>query len=424
MKSLSNFLFILVAICSFFLQSCEDTCKETVTYTRFDPVYKGYESIRDEAGYEVARDVERPGKIYVYGQYLFINELEKGIHIFDNSNPSNPINLGFFNLPGNVDMAVKNNLLYADSYIDLVTIDISNISNPTVVNRVKEVFPYGYNKLISREGVIIDWIPNEVTETRPCENFNAGLAFESFLLDGSAAFITVNASASAASAPSVTGVGGSMARFTLAGSYLYTVDNTNLRTFDLSTPTAPKNTTNPQIDTRGIETIFHYNGSLFIGSEDGMHIYGLNNPGSPNKLSVFEHIRACDPVVVQGDYAYVTLRGNNGFCWGTNNQLDIINISNLRAPRLHKTYPMNSPFGVGIDGNNLFICEGSQGLKLFDAQDINNITLQEHYTGVNSFDVIPFNNILMMTGEDGILQFDYSQSGSLQLLSTIPVVHP
>ena len=37
---------------------------------------------------------------------------------------------------------------------------------------------------------------------------------------------------------------------------------------------------------------------------------------------------SCDPVVVQGDYAFVTLRGGTE-CQGFSNQLDIIDISTL-----------------------------------------------------------------------------------------------
>ena len=41
------------------------------------------------------------------------------------------------------------------------------------------------------------------------------------------------------------GVGGSLARFTLAGNYLYVVDETNLKTFDVTNPANPilKNST-------------------------------------------------------------------------------------------------------------------------------------------------------------------------------------
>lgn len=84
-----------------------------------------------------------PGKIYTKDQYLFINELKEGIHIIDNRNPSAPTPVAFVRIPGNGDMAIRNNILYADSYMDLVTFDISNPSSIQAINRVQNVFPNG-----------------------------------------------------------------------------------------------------------------------------------------------------------------------------------------------------------------------------------------------------------------------------------------
>lgn len=64
-------------------------------------------------------------------------------------------------------MAIKNDMLYADSYIDLVSIDISDLNNPKEVDRVTSVFPYTVpqikdgNYLMAEidedKGVVIDW---------------------------------------------------------------------------------------------------------------------------------------------------------------------------------------------------------------------------------------------------------------------------
>src|SRR5687768_11739949 len=61
-----------------------------------------------------ARSVNNPGKIYVYGQYLLINETGQGIHVYDNTSSSSPEPVGFIQLLGNTDMAIKDNRLYAD----------------------------------------------------------------------------------------------------------------------------------------------------------------------------------------------------------------------------------------------------------------------------------------------------------------------
>ena len=62
----------------------------------------------------------------MYGNYIFLNEVNKGVHIIDNSNPAKPSIKAFINIPGNVDIAVKGSTLYADLFADLVVVDISN----------------------------------------------------------------------------------------------------------------------------------------------------------------------------------------------------------------------------------------------------------------------------------------------------------
>lgn len=81
-----------------------------------------------------------PGKIYLYGKYLFINELQEGIHIVDNSDPVHPVFKKFIKIPGNIDMAIKSNVLYADNITDLVAFDISDMENITLTKRIKNIY--------------------------------------------------------------------------------------------------------------------------------------------------------------------------------------------------------------------------------------------------------------------------------------------
>jgi hypothetical protein len=85
-----------------------------------------------------ARPLVRPGKIYVVSTYLLINEKYQGIHVFDNSDPSHPRALGFLQLAGNTEMAVRNNVLYADHLTDLVALDVSDWNNIHELSRLKQ----------------------------------------------------------------------------------------------------------------------------------------------------------------------------------------------------------------------------------------------------------------------------------------------
>lgn len=57
-----------------------------------------------------SRALREPGKIYLYGKYLLVNGKRQDIHVFDHTNPAEPVNLGFLPLPGNTDMAIQDGL--------------------------------------------------------------------------------------------------------------------------------------------------------------------------------------------------------------------------------------------------------------------------------------------------------------------------
>jgi len=120
----------------------------TVEYCEYEPIYLSYSDLRKPVAAAAPEALSQSGKIYVYGNLILFNELNRGIHVIDNANPAAPINLLFLPVPGNIDIAVKDNILYADSYIDLVAIDISDPGNSHEVNRVESVFPYDPYQII------------------------------------------------------------------------------------------------------------------------------------------------------------------------------------------------------------------------------------------------------------------------------------
>ena len=301
MKNSTVGFFILFL--AFSLQSCvKDTCENVYTYQRFDPVFVKPEILRQKIVAGSTKELVTTGKIYVYGDYLLINEPDLGIHIVDNKNPAKPDFISFVKIPGNSDLAVRNGLLYADSYIDLVVLDLKNPQNVREVYRVENAFPsYGKDEKL---GLLVAYKAAGVTESFPCSE-NAGNTF----FEGNVIWTRDNNSlTSGLKTPSGTvGIGGSTARFTMNQGLLYTVSTSNLSTFKLEDNGATK-----QVSTQNVgwnnETIYPFEGLLFIGSQTGMYIYGLDNPEKPSLLSTFEHWRACDPVVSDGKTAFVTLR--------------------------------------------------------------------------------------------------------------------
>ena len=220
------------------------------------------------------------------------------------------------------------------------------------------------------------------------------------------------------------GQGGSMARFCISGNTLYTVDHFELKLFDITNAEDPVfYDGKTQSLGFGVETIFPMDTLLFIGSQIGMYIYDISKPLFPQKLAFESHITSCDPVVAQGNYAYVTLNSNSTLCGRGNNTLLVYDIQNPKQPQLVKEVDLRSPKGLGIDGDKLFICD--KGLKVFDVKDPKNpLWMDDLYsTDVNvedAYDVIPVNGVLMLVASNGFFQFDYS-GDKLNLLSKIEV---
>jgi hypothetical protein len=398
--------------------ACNDQVKATVTYSVNEPVYMSFGEFRAARPLQQVQAMENPGKICLYGDYLFINEIEKGIHVVDNRNPASPQPVAFIELLGNIDIAVKGNLLYADSYIDLVWFDVSNPAQPVAGGRLENVFrhilpsvsnDYPVTEVDFEKGVIVGWNVKTITEEedvnryRPCLNCMYDVAVADGSYNGGGGSTTMT---------------GSMARFAVYGDYLYVVHEGMLKVFLLSGNRVTAGS--EQYLTWNVETIFAYEQKLFLGTTSGLLIYDITQPDAPAYLSSLNHVVGCDPVVVQGDYAYVTVRGGNA-CGQNLSLLEVVDISNPAQPFTKASFDMASPYGLGIDGNILFVCD--EGLKVFNAAEPQQINskLLSHFSNIAGFDVIPYNGILMLIGSDGLYQYDYSDIKNIKQLSVLSV---
>lgn len=421
-----NLPFIIIISLPF---SCEDRFVES--YNANVPVYMTYEELRSAVETVEPVQLKNPGKLYFKDDFIFINENQEGVHVIDNSDPSAPQNITFITIPGNVDISIKGNVLFADSYVDLVAIDIANLNDIKEIDRLKDVFPcilpyydvaYKVENVDEKKGVIVDWKIEEVEKSvdRNQPRYPVYPYYDYMITAETMSPVKMNSGGAGNS--SSFGIGGSMARFTIAGNILYALHQNSLKIFDISSPTEMLDNGEKGIGW-GMETIFPYNNHLFIGTQTGMLIYSISSPTNPTHVSTFQHIRSCDPVVVDDEYAYVTLRDGNN-CGETVNQLDVINIENYSNPFLVKSYPMTNPHGLGIDNKTLFICDGDAGLKIYDATDPKKIKDNHLVTfdGMNAYDVIPVNDVLLMIGADGFYQYDYEDIYNISLLSHIPVV--
>ncbi|MEO1010230.1 MAG: hypothetical protein AAFX53_02935 [Bacteroidota bacterium] len=414
MKTKLTAVFFVVA--SFVFLSCDRNSDdgEFAEYVVATPLMMDRAEFRSSIAILPPQRIEESGKIYAYKDYIFVNDKYRGVHVIDNSNPRNPKKINFLQIAGNVDISVKDDFLYADSIMDLLVFDISDIGNIKEVNRLENVLQEYLAWPV--EADIYDWEGASSGDIQVgwelrTERMAIAEYEENFLAPRTDALEFANTADT-----DNTGQGGSLARFKIVGDFLYAVDSHNINIFEIS------DLANPQAREDvfagfDIETIFNQGEHLFLGSMRGMYIYDISSPEKPEFVSEFVHGTACDPVVVDGDYAYVTLRGGNG-CGATDSGLYIVDISDISVPELKVFYPLDGPYGLGIKDEKLFICDGDSGLKVYDKTNVENLVSLNHFKNVTTFDVIPLEDHLLMVGDQILYQYQYL-TDDITLLSTM-----
>ncbi|WP_394974832.1 LVIVD repeat-containing protein [uncultured Croceitalea sp.] len=395
-----NILFGLTIIL-FTFSSCNDDDGEYADYLVARPLVISKTEFARSVAIVDPIPINESGKIYAYEDYIFINDKYQGVHVINNSNPESPQKVAFIKIPGNIDISVKGNFLYADSITDLIVLDISNINEIKQVNRLEGVlrdnvvFPAGaeifeWGTIDYENDIVVGW--ETVVERRKIEEVSQPDIFIDF---------AENANDSGGNI----GQGGSLARFKIVDDYLYAVDSHTINVFEISDLANPLDLEDVYAGF-DIETIFNRGNHLFLGSMRGMYIYDITSPATPEYVSEFQHGTACDPVVVDDNYAYVTLRGGN-FCGATESGLFIVDISTIENPELKVIYPMDEPYGLGIKDDKLFVCDGASGLKVYNKSNVPDLPQLNHFKDIVTFDVIPMDEQLLMIGDGILYQYKY-----------------
>ncbi len=225
------------------------------------------------------------------------------------------------------------------------------------------------------------------------------------------------------------GTNGSYSGIVIVNDFMYRVDEEALFTFNVSNPQEIV-----QVDRQLvgflIESIYHMEGILFIGSGEALHIFEIAEDGIPVRKSETSYLKfsqdqtPCDPVISDGNHAFVTLSSSFtliGTCGRASeiNELRIYDINDLSNPVEVNSIGMENPKGLAYDGDLLFVCENDGGLKVFDKSNVLDLQLLHHFKGINTYDVIAKNGLLIVIGKGAIYQFDYSSIDDMELISTL-----
>jgi hypothetical protein len=420
--------FSLLVLSTFFIISvfsCADKCEELREFVEYEPVYIDQAEYEKAVTLDAPQDVINAGVIATYGQHLFVNEYNRGIHIINNSDPANPVNEGFISINNNKHFAIKDGIVLANRYNDLVAVNIRNVNAIQEVQRISNVFPD--ESQVTPQGIIAYYNRTSKITTQTCEQpFWGDFWFDEDVFMVSATEVmpqTMNTSdARALSAGQTVGTStsSSSARFTIAKDFLYVLNSWSLEVFDISNPSAPNRQNQIGVGTNGNpETLFPLNDYLFIGANSGMGIYDLSNPGNPQHISNFSHSTSCDPVVANEEFAYVTLRSGQR-CNGFTNQLDILDIRNINNPTLMSSVELDNPRGLTIIGNHVLVCDGKEGVVIFNVADPRNAQLVGRFPDQQANDILPISNaVVAVSGDNGIFQLDVSDLAAPTLLSFV-----
>lgn len=170
MKRIQILLILLVTFAS--LQSCcylgdcndDDIGDPFFIETEYTPVIMDRTEFENSVELLPVRPIVNTGKIYAFGNLLFVNETYEGFHVILNSNPSNPIPLNFIKSPGATDISVRNGVYYINQAVDLIAISYDDENAGfTVSKRIRNVFPSlrspdGFYQFTSENQIVVNWI--------------------------------------------------------------------------------------------------------------------------------------------------------------------------------------------------------------------------------------------------------------------------
>ncbi|WP_139170969.1 LVIVD repeat-containing protein [Lutibacter oricola] len=154
---------VILLIVYVLLVSCWPPADNPPIYSMYEPEIMTRSDFDNSIVLKEVKEIQESGKIYVIGDFLYINDKNSGFHILNNNNPKTPFKQSFIEAPGATDVAVRNNTLYINQATDLVVLTLNNSTGGlNVEKRLKNVFPVmmspdGYFPNIEDNEVVVNW---------------------------------------------------------------------------------------------------------------------------------------------------------------------------------------------------------------------------------------------------------------------------
>ena len=414
--------YLLLGSIMLILSSCgKDTGTAEVTYFKAEAVYGNLEDSRNTTLNAPATEIVNPGKIYIGDDFILIGEEGVGVHVIDNSNPSNPVNTNFINIPGNKEFFVEGDKLYAESVYDFMIIDISNVRSATLDTRANDII--AQPSVNDKGEALLKFNYSQVTETLEIGSD----VFNEATINNYAYFDYLDQVIPNSAVPSsfagTSGQSGTVNRIAVDGDNIFVITKNDLKVME-KTASSIDLVANEKIWGTTLETIFSHNDHVFLGTTNSMEIYDVSTPTNPRALDRFDHATSCDPVYPKGDFAYVTLRTGDlaRTCPGDINALVTVNVEDYNNLVQTSEIEMESPYGMTSKDEILYVGEGENGLKMFDISNPGQPSLIKFDQGIEAYDIIVHPNNrsqILIAGPEGLEQYMVDEVFDFQLESVI-----
>lgn len=171
------FIFLSLVVIS--LYACDKTELDLYDGPGKKPVYLPANELGDISS-ESPQPIVASGTIFLRDTLLFMLEQYKGIHVFSLKDSIQTVNLTFIKIPAITDFTLSGHYIYADSWKDIVVVDISNLYQAHESSRVRNVlspslFPPlydGYFECVDEsKGAVVGWEDAELTNAK-CVTLN------------------------------------------------------------------------------------------------------------------------------------------------------------------------------------------------------------------------------------------------------------
>ncbi len=215
------------------------------------------------------------------------------------------------------------------------------------------------------------------------------------------------------------GTNGSLTRFAIKDNFMYALDVNYMKVFDISTGSDPILVNSVKIN-YGLETITIYGEYVYIGAHDRIYMVGINDPSQPLEYDEMQHDISCDPVVVQGNYAYSTQNSFEVGCGHATSQsiLAVYNVSNPQQTNLLKSITMTSPYGLAVEGKNLYVCDSEEGVIVYNISNPESPQALSTIPVANSRDIILNFPYMIISTQTSFEMYNYQDVNNIYHVST------